>query len=98
MSNTVLNSLITHIATGLSDMGIGASMPEERLNEYRRHFQEAKAARAKLRRPLDPPPRFDRVYQEALARMNEGERYEIPPGDVVISEDAKERIRRQGEG
>ena len=76
---------------------VGASMPEERLNEYRRRFREVKAARAKLRRPLDPPPRFDRVYQEALARMNEGERYEIPPGEVVISEDAKERIRKQGE-
>ena len=76
---------------------VGAPMPEERLNEYRRRFQEAKAARAKLRRPLDPPPRFDRVYQEALARMNEDERYEIPPGEVAISEDAKERIRNQGE-
>ena len=75
----------------------GASMPEKRLNEYRRRFQEAKAARAEFRRPLDPPPRFDRVYQEALARMNEDERYEIPPGEVVISEDAKERIRNQGE-
>ena len=72
----------------------GARMSEERLNEYRRRFREAKAARAKLRRrPLDPPPRFDRVYQEALARMNEDERYRLPPGEVVISEDAKERIR-----
>ena len=75
----------------------GAPMSEERLNEYRRRFREAKAARAEFRRPLDPPPRFDRVYQEALARMNEDERHEIPPGDVVISEDAKERIRNQGE-
>ena len=97
MSNIVLNSLITHIATGLADVGIGAPMSEDRLNEYRKRFQEAKAARAEFRRPLDPPPRFDRVYQEALARMNEGERCEIPPGDVVISEDAKERIRNQRE-
>ena len=76
---------------------VGAPMPEERLNEYRRRFREAKAARAEFRRPLDPPPRFDRVYQEALARMNEDERCEIPPGEVVISEDVKERIRNQGE-
>ena len=76
---------------------VGAPMSEERMNEYRRRFREAKAARAEFRRPLDPPPRFDRVYQEALARMNEDERYEIPPGEVVISEDAKERIRNQGE-
>lgn len=75
----------------------GAGMSEDRLNEYRKRFREAKAARAKLRRrPLDPPPRFDRVYQEALARMNEDEGYALPPGEVVISEDAKERIREQG--
>lgn len=72
----------------------GARMSEDRLNEYRRRFREAKAARAKpRRRPLDPPPRFDRVYQEALARMNQDERRALPPGEVVISEDAKERIR-----
>ena len=76
--------------------GVGVS--EDRLNEYRKRFQAAKAARAKTRRPLDPPPRFDRVYQEALARMNEGERYELPPGEVAMSEDAKERVRKQGEG
>ena len=73
-------------------------MSEDRLNEYRRRFLEAKAARAKLRRrPLDPPPRFDRVCQEALARMNEDERHALPAGEVAISEDAKERIRKQGE-
>lgn len=75
----------------------GSGMSEDRLNEYRKRFREAKAARAELRRPLDPPPRFDRVYREALARMNEDERYELPHGEVVISEDAKERIRKQGE-
>ena len=75
----------------------GAGMSEDRLNEYRKRFREAKAARAKLRRrPLDPPPRFDRVYQEALARMNADERLDLPPGEVVISEDAKERIRKRG--
>lgn len=76
----------------------GAGMPEGRLDEYRKRLQEAKAARAESRRPLDPPPRFDGVYREALARMNEGERYELPPGEAAISEDAKERIRKQGEG
>lgn len=75
----------------------GAGMSEDRLNEYRKRFREAKAARAEPRRPLDPPPRFDRVYREALARMNEDERYELLPGEVVISEDAKERIRKQRE-
>ena len=75
----------------------GAGMSQDRLNEYRKRFREAKAARAKLRRrPLDPPPRFDRVYQEALARMNADERLDLPPGEVVISEDAKERIRERG--
>ena len=37
-------------------------MSENRLKEYRRRFQEAKAKRMKLRRPLNPPPRFDKVY------------------------------------
>ena len=66
----------------------GAGMPEDRMNEYRKRFREAKAARAELRRPLDPPPRFDRVYREALARMNEDERYELPTGEVVVLRNA----------
>ena len=65
----------------------------ERMNEYRKRFKEAKAKR--VRRPLDPPPRFDRVFFEGLARMNREEEYRNPPGDIYISEEVKAHIREQ---
>ena len=37
-----------------------ASLPPARLAEYRARFQEAKSKR--VRRPLIPEPRYDKVY------------------------------------
>ena len=61
------------------------------MNEYRKRFKEAKAKR--VQRPLDPPPRFDCVYLEGLARMNREEEYRIPPGEIYISEEVKAHFR-----
>lgn len=65
----------------------------ERMNEYRKRFKEAKAKR--VQRPLDPPPRFDRVFFEGLARMNREEGTRIPPGEIYISEEVKAHFREQ---
>ena len=67
------------------------SLPSERVEEYRSQFQEAKAKRA--RRPLIPAPRFDSVYEAALARMSSDEVSGIPVGSVHISDEVKERLR-----
>ena len=67
-------------------------MPADRLAEYRARFQEAKSKR--VRRPLIPAPRYDKVYWDAVARMNAEDRPPIlPPGIVEISEEAKRRLR-----
>lgn len=66
-------------------------IPEDRLSEYRSRFGEAKAKR--VRRSLDPAPRFDRVYQAGLTNMTEEEQYGVPPGTVNIPDEVKERLR-----
>ena len=72
-------------------------MPPERLAEYRARFQEAKSKR--VRRPLIPAPRYDKVYWDAVARMAEEERSRpLPPGIVEISEVAAEGLRKQTDG
>ena len=70
-------------------------LPPSRLDEYRARFKEAKAKR--VRQTLDPPPRFDRVYREGVARMNRegGQAHGVVPGPIHISEEAKARIREQ---
>ncbi len=70
-------------------------LPEARLEEYKARFKEAKAKR--VRQTLDPPPRFDRVYREGVARMNreEGQAHGVVPGPIHISEEVKASIREQ---
>ena len=65
----------------------------ERLADFRARFKETMTNRAP--RPLNPSPRFDEVYQDALTRMNQEESYEIPSGELNISGEAKTRIREQ---
>ena len=73
------------------------SLPPERLAEYRARFQEAKSKR--VRRPLLRKPRYDKVYWDAVARMDAEDRPPIlPPGIVEISEEAAERLRKQTDG
>ena len=67
------------------------NLPKNCLDEYRKRFQEAKAKR--VQRTPDPPPRFDLIFVEGLARMNREEEYRIPPRDLYISEEVKARIR-----
>ena len=68
-------------------------MSPELMKEYRARFKEAMTKR--VRCPLDPPPRFDRVFMEGLARMNREEECRIPPGELYISEEVKAHIREQ---
>lgn len=70
-------------------------LPKDRLEEYRSRFKEAKAKR--IRQTLDPPPRFDEIYREGVARMNreEEQAHGVLPGPIYISEEVKARIREQ---
>ncbi len=69
-------------------------LPKARLDEYKARFKDARAKR--VRQTLDPPPRFDSVYREAVARMNQEEQaHRLPLGPVYISEDVKASIREQ---
>ena len=73
-----------------------APIPPDLLAEYRSRFQEAKAKR--VRRPLDPPPRFDSVYEEGVEHMNEEEEVNVVlTGAIDISAEAKKRLRDQRE-
>ena len=71
------------------------SLQDDVKERFRASFQEAKAKR--VIRPLDPPPRFDDVYWNALSRMNEEENLEIPDGIIHIPEEVKEGIRVEGD-
>ena len=72
----------------------GVPVPSDILAEYKSRFQEAKAKR--VRRPLLPAPRFDRVYQEGLERMIEEEdSYGALTGTIDIPAEAKDRLRDQ---
>lgn len=73
-----------------------ASMPSDRLDEFRARLQEVKSKR--VTRPLNPPPRFDSVYRAALARMAEEEVSVALTGTVEISEEVKERLRDYRDG
>ena len=73
-----------------------ASMPSDRLDEFRARLQEAKSKR--VRRPLNPAPRFDSVYRTALARMAEEEASVALIGTVEIPEEVKERLRDYRDG
>ena len=68
-------------------------MPAGQVGKYNSQFQEAKAKR--VRRPLYPTPRFDRVYQDGLARMTAEEASGVPFGAVDISAETKESLREQ---
>ena len=70
-------------------------LSKARLGEYRTRFKEAKAKR--VQQTLDPPPRFDRVYREGVARMNreEGQAHGVVPRPIHISEEVKASIREQ---
>ena len=72
------------------------SMPSHRLDEYRARFQEAKAKR--VRRPLNPAPRFDSVYRTGLAHMMEEEVSEVLTGSVNVSDKMKEHLRDYRDG
>ena len=72
------------------------SMPPGRLDEFRSRFQEAKSKR--IRRALQPAPRFDSVYQAALARMRSEEASGVSVGSVEISDEAKEHLRDNRDG
>ena len=71
-------------------------MTADRLAEYRTRFKESMAGRES--RSLNPPPRLDEVFHDALARMNREEGYEIPHREVDISNEAKAHIRDQWDG
>ena len=49
------------------------TLPEDRAMALRSGLQAAKRERRRL--PLDPPPRFDEVYERGLANMAEAEDY-----------------------
>ncbi|MCY4653096.1 MAG: Panacea domain-containing protein [Dehalococcoidia bacterium] len=69
-------------------------LPKARLDEYKARFEEAKAKR--VRQTLDPPPRFDSVYREAVSRMDQEEQeHGIIPAPINIPEEVKTRIREQ---
>lgn len=58
-------------------------------------FQEAKANRVRV--ALDPSPRYDEVFKQALERLEEEEQTLIHSGEVQLTESSKEHIREQGE-
>ena len=72
-----------------------SQLPKDRLEEYKARFKEAKAKR--IRQTLDPPPRFDEIYREGVARMNreEEQAHGVLPGPIYISEEVKASIREQ---
>ena len=72
------------------------SLPSGRVAEYRSRFQEAKAKR--VRRPLNPAPRFDSVYRTGLAHMMEEEVSEVLTGSVNVSDKMKEHLRDYRDG
>ena len=74
--------------------GRGVPIPTDILAEYKSRFQETKAKR--VRQPLFPTPRFDRVYQESLERMTEEEEsHGALTGTIDIPTEAKDRLRDQ---
>ena len=68
----------------------------ERLDEYRMRFRESMVRRES--RSLNPPPRLDKIFHDALARMNREEAYEMPRGEADISQGVKAHIRDQWDG
>ena len=46
----------------------GETIPDPLMQGFRARFLEAMARR--VRRPLEPVPRYDQVYEEGLARMS----------------------------
>ncbi len=71
-------------------------MPQDRLDEFRSRFQEARSKR--VQRPLHPAPRFDSVYQAALARMRSEETAGVAAGSVEIRDEVKEHLRDNRDG
>ncbi len=71
-------------------------MAPERLSEFRTRFRESIARRES--RSLSPSPRYDEVFNEALARMNREEAHEMPQGEADLSQEAKAHIRDQWDG
>jgi hypothetical protein len=69
--------------------------PKDKLDDLRSRFQEARARRVRL--PLEPKPRFDEVYKGGLAHMDEAEDYQVPAGDLELTDQAKEHFRDEGD-
>ncbi len=72
------------------------SMPSGRLDKFRSRFQEAKSKR--VRRSLDPVPRFDNVYEAGLARITSEEATGIVAGPVDVPDEVKEYLRDNQDG
>jgi len=71
------------------------TLPEDLTMALRSRLQTAKSERRRL--PLDPPPRFDDVYELGLANMAEAEEYRTPEGDVELTDQAKDHFKEGGE-
>lgn len=72
------------------------SLPDESLKDLRHRFNEARE-RLRLRpRRIDPPPRFDKTFQEGVRLLAAEEAFVVPEGNVELDDEAKEGIRKTG--
>lgn len=74
-----------------------AKISDDRASELRSKFQKIKTERSqgKAQLSLDPKPRYDDLYWNSVNRLEQDEQYQIPSGDIDLSEEFKDLLRQE---